>query len=216
MPSDFEDYYRKYREALEGAVVEDYYKKSKIRELITAFLIMMGGVFLTWTAWGTYRVANQRGHTEKEVIANVRALKVESLAYQQSIQELKNRLDAQAAPLPDNAIADEIKKISGSLTGLEKRMKALEDAIQESPEKSLAIPLLRKDIETMQTRLEDSKKDQQLHNEQLYSLLVWVIGGIGALLIAILVSGGGAVWNYFGGFSLFRKRKGSSDSAVTS
>jgi hypothetical protein len=74
---------------------------------------------------------------------------------------------------------------SAEIAALTMQLQALNSAIMSSPEKSLAIPLLRKDIDATAKRLEDIQNQGRSEVNRLYDQQKWMLGGIGAVLLAI-------------------------------
>lgn len=74
---------------------------------------------------------------------------------------------------------------SAEIAALTMQLQALNSAIMTSPEKSLAIPLLRKDVDAIAKRLEEIQDQGQSEVNRLYEQQKWILGGIGAVLLAI-------------------------------
>lgn len=70
------------------------------------------------------------------------------------------------------------------------RLKSIESAILESPERALSIPLLRKDIAESAKRVEEYRIASRFETDRLYEQQKWMLGGIGTVLLAVI---GGAI-----------------------
>ena len=76
------------------------------------------------------------------------------------------------------------------ISTLNTRVNNLNAAIIASPEKALAVPLLRRDIDAMTKRVEEVQTQGKADMDRLYEQQKWMLGGIGAVLIAVA---GGAI-----------------------
>ena len=81
-------------------------------------------------------------------------------------------------------------KIATNLESLNTQMNALSSAILASPERALAIPLLRKDIDGISKRMEEIRIQGKSDMDRLYEQQKWMLGGIGTVLLAVA---GGAI-----------------------
>jgi len=93
-------------------------------------------------------------------------------------------------PTQDTALSIRQEQISSEVRLLDERLSSLEKAIKDSPEKALAIPLMRKDIDESTRRLEEYRSANHSEIERLYDQQKWMLGGIGTVLLAVI---GGAV-----------------------
>ena len=81
-------------------------------------------------------------------------------------------------------------KIAADVESLNNRMNSLSTAILASPERALAIPLLRKDIDGISKRMEELRVQGKSDMDRLYDQQKWMLGGIGTVLLAVA---GGAI-----------------------
>jgi hypothetical protein len=81
-------------------------------------------------------------------------------------------------------------KIAANVESLNTQMNALSSAILASPERALAIPLLRKDIDGISKRMEEIRIQGKSDMDRLYEQQKWMLGGIGTVLLAVA---GGAI-----------------------
>jgi hypothetical protein len=108
-----------------------------------------------------------------------------TIQYDQIRSEL-NALRAQIVARPPNSPALE----STAAIALDKRLTALESAIMERPDKALAIPLLRKELDDLSRRETEARAASRMEIDRLYEQQKWILGGIGTVLLAIA---GGAI-----------------------
>jgi hypothetical protein len=81
-------------------------------------------------------------------------------------------------------------KIAADVASLNNRMNSLSTAILASPERALAIPLLRRDIDGISKRMEELRVQGKSEMDRLYDQQKWILGGIGTVLLAVA---GGAI-----------------------
>jgi hypothetical protein len=91
---------------------------------------------------------------------------------------------------PESAVAAAQAKLTARIQEIDKRMTSIESAITDSPEKALAIPLLRRDINDATKRAEEYRLLAKSDLDRVYAQQTWILGGIGTALLAIA---GGAV-----------------------
>lgn len=84
--------------------------------------------------------------------------------------------------------AVELERINSQLDDFAQRLSRLEGAIARDPEKALSLPMLRKDIDSMQIRIAEQRAVAVVEVERLYSVMLWALG-IMAGLLGVLVSG---------------------------
>ncbi len=104
----------------------------------------------------------------------------------QSIDTRLARLDdlskTLSVPGPETSI--EQKKLAVQTAALDERLKIIEGAVIESPERALSIPLLRKDIAESMKRVEEIRAANRSEIDRLYEQQRWILGGIGTFLLA--------------------------------
>jgi hypothetical protein len=85
----------------------------------------------------------------------------------------------------------ELSSVLNSQSNLDKRLSSLEDALSVSPEKAIALPLMKQQIADMQ---EKNRGDiDNVHGEvgRLYSMMQWFLG----LMATLIVGVGGLIVN---------------------
>ncbi len=81
-------------------------------------------------------------------------------------------------------------QVSSDLSVLNTRVNNLSAAIMSSPEKALALPLLRRDVDAITKRIDEVQAQSKADMDRLYEQQKWMLGGIGTVLIAVA---GGAI-----------------------
>lgn len=76
-------------------------------------------------------------------------------------------------------------KIAADVESLNNRMNSLSMAIMASPERAIAIPLLRRDIDGISQRMEELRIQGKSDMDRLYEQQKWMLGGIGTVLLAV-------------------------------
>lgn len=85
-----------------------------------------------------------------------------------------------------NPATAEMAKLSAEVNSLQDQVKALNEAIVESPEKALAVPLLRKDLENMKENSQKDLSTTQLEIERVYDQNRWFIGLVFSMAVGLL------------------------------
>lgn len=89
-----------------------------------------------------------------------------------------------AAPKSD-AITEEQKRLSADVQLLSARMKSLEAAIMENPERALSIPLIRTDLVAQGARFDEYRIVNRTEIDHLYAQQQWMLGGIATVIVAL-------------------------------
>lgn len=71
---------------------------------------------------------------------------------------------------------------------IDERLGAIERAIMDSPERSLSIPLIRKDLDQNEKRINQTHGILKAEIDRLYEYGRWILGGIGTILIGVITS----------------------------
>lgn len=110
----------------------------------------------------------------------------------QSLDARLARLDdlSRALSVPGTSISLEQRQLAGRIAALDERLKSIEGAVIESPERALSIPLLRKDIAESIKRVDEYRLASRSETDRLYEQQKWILGGIGTVLLAVI---GGAI-----------------------
>jgi hypothetical protein len=80
----------------------------------------------------------------------------------------------------------QIAKVSAQLDSLQTQVKVLEDAIQQSPEKTLAVPLLKKDMDNLKDSYHHDLDNTQAEINRVYDQNKWFIGLMFTMALGLL------------------------------
>ncbi len=80
----------------------------------------------------------------------------------------------------------EVQALTVQIGGLDKRLSGIEAAVVESPDKALAVPMLRKDIENLRASYQSEISAAREEVNRLYDLNKWFIGLMITMAIGIL------------------------------
>jgi len=94
------------------------------------------------------------------------------------IEELKNQFAALKSIPTESKIAAQLSEFESKLIILDSEVKVINKAILQSPEKALEIPMLKKDIATLQKQYENSTALLEREMSRAYETVKWVIGTI--------------------------------------
>ncbi|SAE10441.1 hypothetical protein [Enterobacter hormaechei] len=105
--------------------------------------------------------------------------------YRDEVVQLRNTLAAlknTSTLTPENV---RIEVLESKVTEIEKKVNALNDILGSNPEKAMALPLMRKDLDSLNTSLKvvSDYSDKQL--ERFINLFYWIIGVLAGGIISI-------------------------------
>ena len=81
-------------------------------------------------------------------------------------------------------VASQVQALAGEVKGVEDGLRAIRDAIEDSPEKSLSLPLLRKDLESARSDAAAVRSEV----DRVIELGKWFVGVFALGLIGIVVT----------------------------
>jgi hypothetical protein len=87
---------------------------------------------------------------------------------------------------PDLATTAAITQMSSEISNVTVRIQALEDAISSSPDKAIALPLMRKDLDNMQREQADDRANTQAEFDRLSDFNKWFFGLIATMAVSIV------------------------------
>ena len=104
---------------------------------------------------------------------------------QQLSEQLKN-ISPKGTSLPNADVA----KLTVRLGSVETQLKALDDAIDQTPDKILAVPILRKDLDDLKDSYRQNVTATQVQIDRVYDQNKWFIGlmitmAVGLLTLAV-------------------------------
>jgi hypothetical protein len=89
--------------------------------------------------------------------------------------------------LQQNAAGQEIVSLRVSGQQLDERMKRLEDAISAAPDKALSIPMLRKDVDQLESTVAANRTASLEELGRMSTFNVWFLGLIGTLGVTLMI-----------------------------
>lgn len=116
--------------------------------------------------------------------------KVEQLAEQWT--QMSQKLETLQHLPPESALSQALASLQAQQVTQDKRMKILEMAISENPERALSVPLMRKDLEVLQTRITSIQEATHNDVERLYTVTLWVLTTVVSIALAFL----GLAWTH--------------------
>ena len=105
------------------------------------------------------------------------------------IQRMSKAQDVAKGAIGKPKLAMTLARIEAGQADLQQRMKALEDSLIATPATSLALPLLRKDLDTLRERMQANELDSKQREQQSTDTMKWIFG-----LVAALITGVVAQW----------------------
>lgn len=124
-------------------------------------------------------------------------LKAEVIQLTNDTETLTSHLHSISQALEEatkNPKALEAAKINAHLQKLSKDLEAIQAALGSDVEKSLSVPLLRKDLAQVNTRLNERTAAASKEIDRIYDQNKWFIGLMGAMAVSLLSL---AVSNFF-------------------
>jgi hypothetical protein len=166
--------------------VEKKLKSQLLAASISVLIATMLGTFVSLFASFTSDIGRNRLRTAypDPVLARSKLNELESRlkALEESVNKAK--VSSQSGqPFPSVKSAADVESLNN-------RMNALSMAIMANPERAIAIPLLRRDIDGVSKRMEELRFQGKSDMDRLYEQQKWMLGGIGTVLLAVA---GGAI-----------------------
>ncbi|WP_273454981.1 hypothetical protein [Nevskia ramosa] len=178
------------------AVVEDLKAKdaarrrSLLKGAATAVLAATAGFTTVFIALViTFDAKSNRQLLEARSDAN-RSLASDLVEFRERLEAAEKRIKVISAPVPGVSVSAEQQKLAAQLQSVDERLKRIETAILDSPERALSIPLLRKDFDEGSKRIEEYRTANRVDVDRLYDQQKWILGGIGTVLLGVI---GGAI-----------------------
>lgn len=147
-------------------------------------------------------------------LGNAQRETISAIISAQEIDSLKGQINQISESIRNASDATEGDGVSFKLIDLESRIenisnqlgiiKTIENAIVDSPERAMSIPILRKDMDSLQKGIADDVASLRTEIERIYDLGKWFLGLIASMTISILLLA----------VAEFRKNKTSSTTQV--
>lgn len=168
--------------------------KNNVKSIFSVLMIAMAGT----TAGMLFIKADISPLNGASSIIDVQtSLAQMSFEYEDRVNKLNAMLSAQNNIVsaiekmkPEQIDTAALKALSHRVETLDQELKKLSAAISDSPEKSLAIPMMRRDISSLEKQILTSSANTQIQLERMYDLFKWICG---TLLLGI----SGIVLNHF-------------------
>ena len=161
-------------------------RRRRFRVAAVATLVALLGAFASLLSFT--KIVSKRGDQSPDSLKNTQAiasLESELTKLKADFAETKAAIEGIQNPVPESVLAAKQAEIALQASSLNTRLGLLEVALQESPEKALSIPLLRKDLSKLDRRTIDYRSVSQGEFSRLYSQQTWILGGIGTALLAV-------------------------------
>ena len=119
-------------------------------------------------------------------IDQVKRLQANQQDLRRQIEQVGKQLDTVAQLPPAEKLVVQVGQLRADLDSVKKSVESVNSAIIESPEKALALPLLRRDVEAL--RNSQASEILSLRGElgRLYDLDKWLIGLMGGVSMGLL------------------------------
>ncbi|RDS80959.1 hypothetical protein [Dyella psychrodurans] len=161
-------------------------RAARLRAATTTMFVAIAGLVLsTSLLFGTLKNKPLRIPAEPNT-DSLNTLRANLAMLQDRVAKLDQLTKAAYLTAPSADTSTEQRRLAAEVVSLNDRMTKIEDAISESPEKALSIPLLRKDVEDTSKRLGDYRDATRADIDRLYELQKWILGGIGVFLLTAI------------------------------
>lgn len=129
----------------------------------------------------TAKVTHLIGHDLRNQLKDVGS----ALERQQNlIDRIVTQLEALRSSPPKSTIAADVEELKQIVFKMDSRLASLEGAVTQDPEKALSLPLLRKDVDSLESAHQEDLNAVREEVERVYDLNKWFIG----LMITIALS----------------------------
>lgn len=178
-----------------------YEKTRKYTSVVAGFLstialavtvqIFFGGIFDKIKISNISDVSKKIGEIEYE-LKTEQIKQFELIA--KEVNSIKTHLSNITKLPPNTELSVELIETKNKVANLESKIQALESAILADPAKSLAVPLLRKDLDNNRENFSAEITQAKLEIERIYDLTKWFIGLMFTIALSVL---GMAVSSFF-------------------
>jgi hypothetical protein len=169
-----------------------YIESKRRRELVRAWLTIVAALLTLGIVFAQLaQLRDLRSHRSTDLEGRLEDAQLVRLAREVSaLRRDADKTQALLADLPAREGASvEISQLASQLKLVDERLMRLEEALSATPEKALAVPLLRKELDAAVARLAEQGANTAKEMDRLYSVLLWVLG---VLATAALGAGGAA------------------------
>jgi len=106
--------------------------------------------------------------------------------HEEFIDDFRNQVDALKNPDTNTEVGAQTALIRSDIAVLTSRVKTLEDGLLDNPEKALAIPLIRKDIQKLEVSYQENIAAMTQNIDRIYDQNKWFIGLIFTMAIGLI------------------------------
>lgn len=159
---------------------------------LAALIFTMSGLLFTQDpSMSRSELSDKSVELEKSIENNHES----TIAIRSDLSDLKKEISA-ITSVPDGAAwKKESIAIKQRVATLESKLRALENALTSNPEKALAVPILRKDLDNAQKVFKSEVSQTRAEVNRLYDQNKWFIGLMFTIAVSVL---GMAVSNFMG------------------
>lgn len=198
--------------ARKRAMIEAHLKRQRrVKQALTFATASTAVVALLGSIIAWFELGHDQKNSEVNAIvhqadlnamqARLTALQAQAKLAEQSTTDLKSALSQYQRALESGkshsglSLADhqELARVESSNSNLDKRLSALEEALSDSPEKALSVPLLRQQMVDAQEKSKGEAEALQADLSRLYGQMQWFFG----LMITTTLSVTGLALNAF-------------------
>ena len=152
---------------------------------LVALLAMTGSLMTVFIVSKNPRSADISSSIDFASSEDISKIKNEVANIRESLDQLRATVIGMQTPVPESTLAARQAEMAGVVKSVETRIKSLESALVESPDKALAVPLMRKDISDLDLRYKEGRLASKSEFDRLYSQQTWMLSGIGTVLLAV-------------------------------
>ncbi|PYJ49230.1 MAG: hypothetical protein DME85_00445 [Verrucomicrobia bacterium] len=102
------------------------------------------------------------------------------------MENVSSRVNAITKLPPESQTAVQIAAMKADFVALDKRLKAIEEAVVDSPGKALSVPLLRQELETFKVDTQKGIDSQTKQIDRIYDQNKWFIGLMFTMAIGLI------------------------------
>jgi hypothetical protein len=164
--------------------------------IMVAFIGTVGGLIVTVNGRGAFRIGPDDGRERGEIQAQLAELRKEREDVRLSLMESREMQQTflQAAHQKGSILYKEslspenraqIDKIASAQDDLSKQLARLNDAILQTPEKAVAIPVLKQQVTDLQEKYRGDNEAMHAEIGRLYTMMSIFFGSMVALIVGV-------------------------------
>ena len=127
----------------------------------------------------------------KSIVVDVGYSRERMVDLESDIAAIKAQLEGIKELPSDLPVSSKVKEIEAKIDTVNSKLDALNKAILESPEKALALPLLRRDMDSLQKQYVSAVNNLEQEVSRAYDIFKWVTGtmflGVISLAVGVFV-----------------------------